>query len=97
MPAAMTDHRRTTRTAVVVLAAMIASGCASDRSAGKRFSPGTNSSTVAPDRANFPRGETIPPAGFGVDLVDVKPGSGGEHVPPRLVLASHVNTAGSRP
>lgn len=46
----------------------LAAGAAGCRSRGR-----IDSSTVAKDRALTPRGQVIPPAGFGVDLVKSPP------------------------
>jgi len=59
------------RNGVLLLAfcAMVGSGCAQDRTRGRFPRAGQDSSTIATDRRTIPRGETIPPAGLGVDLV----------------------------
>jgi hypothetical protein len=47
--------------------ALIGTGCAHER--GVRARAGQDSSTIAKDRSAVPRGQVIPPAGLGVDLV----------------------------
>ena len=47
--------------------------CLAAGSVGCRSRGEVNSSTVAKDRSLSPRGQVIPPAGFGVDLVTSPP------------------------
>ena len=82
---------------LVALFAILGSGCSSDRRMGLRSSKaGQDSGTVAKDRSTFPRGQVIPPAGLGVDLVRAN-GGGQPDAAVGLAGFSHNGVPGHNP
>ena len=67
MPTERTANRCRHGAILLAFCALIGTGCAHQR--GGRSRAGQDSSTIAKDRSQVPRGQVIPPAGLGVDLV----------------------------
>lgn len=83
---------------LAALFAVIGSGCSGERRMGLRSTrAGENSSTIARDRSLTPRGQVIPPAGIGVDLV--RANGGGEPAKAEVGLAgfTHNGVPGRNP
>jgi hypothetical protein len=67
MPTDWTANPGRHKAILLAFCALIGTGCAHER--GIRSRAGQDSSTIAKDRSAVPRGQVIPPAGLGVDLV----------------------------
>ncbi|SIO66866.1 hypothetical protein SAMN05444166_8252 [Singulisphaera sp. GP187] len=83
---------------LIALFAVIGSGCSGDRGMRLRSErAGQDSATIAKDRRSFPRGQVIPPAGLGVDLV--RANGGGEPPQAEVGLAgfTHNGVPGRNP
>jgi hypothetical protein len=90
MPMARTANSCRNGAILLAFCALIGAGCAHER--GFRPQPGQDSSTIAKDRSKVPRGQVIPPAGLGVDLVRSNPVDENEL---RLTSFSRVGVPGS--
>ncbi len=71
MPANLNDRRRNGWMLPVALGLLAGGGCSHFGRNGSHPPNGPPEySTIGTDRSKIPRGQTIPPAGFGVDLVE---------------------------
>src|SRR5690348_8066958 len=83
---------------LVALVAAIGGGCSSDRGMGLRATKaGQDSATIARDRRSIPRGQVIPPAGLGVDLVRANGGGESHDAEVGLAAFSRNGVPGQRP
>src|SRR5688572_17746049 len=96
MPRDVPQVRRRRRVPALILCSLLGTGCSHLQGLARRSdsAPGS-SSTLGTDFKTAPKGQTIPPAGFGVDLVGVTPEEGPG--PVRLASASPADAPLSRP